>query len=226
MRCRAGPLPLRRPQHLPTVCDGCGDPFSVSHAMDCKKGGLVVNRHDDVCDEWAGLCGKAINPSSIRDVPLIANSLGDGRRRQPNQNNPSPTTNRQSDSVLRGDIGVYNFWRSGTETIFDVRITDLDNATNRGRDPAKTLARHKSEKKRKYSQACADHRKHFTPLCFSTDGLPGNESKAAIKRLSSLLAAKWRKPYGNICAYVRSRIAIPLVRASSRCLRAEREPYT
>ena len=35
---------------LPTDCDGCGAPFTTSHALDCMKGGLIVQRHNEICD--------------------------------------------------------------------------------------------------------------------------------------------------------------------------------
>jgi hypothetical protein len=51
------------PLNLPSHCDGCGQRFSVNHALQCKKGGLVHLRHNDVADEWAGLCQQSPNPS-------------------------------------------------------------------------------------------------------------------------------------------------------------------
>ena len=38
------------PPDLPTYCDGCQAKFSISHALDCKKGGLVMARHNELCD--------------------------------------------------------------------------------------------------------------------------------------------------------------------------------
>ena len=35
---------------LPPYCDGCSSEFTTSHALDCKKGGLVTLRHNEVRD--------------------------------------------------------------------------------------------------------------------------------------------------------------------------------
>ena len=42
-------------QGLQKKCDGCGVNFSVEHGLKCKKGGLVIGRHDEVKDELAAL---------------------------------------------------------------------------------------------------------------------------------------------------------------------------
>lgn len=36
-------------KNLPTYC-ACGERFNECHAMNCKKGGFVVNRHDNIRD--------------------------------------------------------------------------------------------------------------------------------------------------------------------------------
>ena len=39
---------LRHPADLPSCCDGCGAHFTLQHEMDCKKGGLVIQRYNEV----------------------------------------------------------------------------------------------------------------------------------------------------------------------------------
>jgi hypothetical protein len=77
--------------------------------------------------------------------------------------------------------------------------------------PTKVLLRHEKEKKDKYGALCIKRRRTFTPLVFSVDGLLGKE-------------AKWKRSYSEICGFIRSRLSIALLRFSSRCLKADRNP--
>jgi hypothetical protein len=124
----------------------------------------------------------------------------------------------------RGDLAVHGFWTRGQTAIFDVRITDTDQPSNRNTAPTKVLLRHEKEKKDKYGALCIERRRTFTPLVFSVDGLLGKEAKATSKRLASSLAAKWKRSYSEICGFIRSRLSIALLRSSRRCLSADRNP--
>ena len=42
------------PPHLPTECV-CGSPFSVDHTMNCKRGGFLFIRHNELRDITAEL---------------------------------------------------------------------------------------------------------------------------------------------------------------------------
>jgi hypothetical protein len=61
----------RSPGDLPSHCDGCGQTFSVQHAMTCKTGGLVIIRHNEIADKLANLTSKALTPSAIHNEPSI-----------------------------------------------------------------------------------------------------------------------------------------------------------
>jgi hypothetical protein len=71
---------------------------------------------------------------------------------------------------------------------------------------------------------CLEQRCHFTPFVVSSDGLIGKEAKTLLKKLSSLLADKWEKPYSVVCGYVNAQMSIAIVRATHLCLRGSRIP--
>ena len=50
---------------------GCQAKFSISHALDCKEGGLVTARHNELCDGVADLACKGFTPSHVSDNHLI-----------------------------------------------------------------------------------------------------------------------------------------------------------
>ena len=184
--------------------------------MSCKKGGLILLRHSDLANDWNELCAHALSPSAVSDEPLIHNGQASRRGDNAQRTDPEPE--------LRGDVAVHGFWKRGTTAVFDIRVTDVECPSQRGTPSDTILAKHEREKKSKYSSHCERQRKHFTPLVFSTDGLQGVECAAASKRLASHLSAKWNRTYSEVYSFVRSRLAIALVKSASRCLRWDRNP--
>ena len=59
------------PPDLTKYCNGCNARFSICHTLDCKRGGLVTARHNDLRDGVADLAGKDFNPSHVHNDPLI-----------------------------------------------------------------------------------------------------------------------------------------------------------
>ena len=70
-----------------------------------------------------------------------------------------------------------------------------------------------------YLEACLQQRRHFSPFFASVDGLLWVETTETLKRLASRLATQWKEPYSKTCGYVKSRIAITLVRTTHRYIR-------
>ena len=87
MVCRYG----KNPPALQAWCDGCGGNFDVKHALDCKKGGLVYQRHNEMKDKNIDLNKKKGFSYVIRE-PLIKEAGEDGL------------------GVKRGDWSVRGFW--------------------------------------------------------------------------------------------------------------------
>ena len=56
---------------LRQTCDRCGYKLTVDHDLQCKRGGLVIVRHNDVAAEWGTLCAAALATSAVAHKPLI-----------------------------------------------------------------------------------------------------------------------------------------------------------
>ena len=213
------------PHNFPDKCDGCDAQFSLQHALGCKKGGLVIFRHNEIRDELVNLASRAFTPSAVRDEPLIH-----GRANEKEKTSPAKNANQNIDKEAatgedeRGDLLIRGFWTPGTDCILDVRVTDTDSKSYCNRTPSKVLESQEKEKKRKYLGSCLENRRHFTPFVISVDGLLGREAQTFAKRLAVKLAGKWQKPYSQVCGYVKARLSIAAVRATHLCLRGSRVP--
>jgi hypothetical protein len=94
------------PSNFPQKCDGCDAPFTLQHALSCKKGGLVIIRHNEVQDKLAHLATKAFTPSAVRDEPLICSScIADTEKllTPKEANQKDPTTQEVAPEDERGD---------------------------------------------------------------------------------------------------------------------------
>ena len=240
------------PENLQERCDGCGSKFSVGHALDCKCGGLVMVRHNDVTRTFGGMLQSALGRSAVTYEPFIeygrtpsereqaaaqdatadaanddaaGGSDGDGERGD-GEGNTSARTEDQATTMTgsedRADVSGHGFWKPGFSCLFDSRVTNLDCRSQRHTDPDNVLARHEKLKKGKYLGRCLKMRRHFTPLVYSCDGVPGTETAAAEKQLARLLAEKWTRDYSEMCGYVRTRMALAVVRSNTMMLRGPR----
>jgi hypothetical protein len=100
LRLRFGLVPLGLPERY----DGCGQRLSLGHAMSCKKGGLVLLRHNNVAAEWHHLCAQALTPSAVSDEPLIHRGW-DGNGRTNAEGAEEPPELRGATSLSTGSEG-------------------------------------------------------------------------------------------------------------------------
>ena len=105
-----------------------------------------------------------------------------------------------------------------------MRVVNTDALSYLKKAPEKCLHKAEKGKKKMYLEACLQQRRHFFPFVTSVDRLMGVEATATLKRIASRLATKWRHPYSKTCGYVKSRVAITLVRSTHRCLRGSQVP--
>ena len=214
------------PPDLPHQCDGCNADFSVPHALSCRRGGLVITRHNEIHDELADIAEKAFCASAIRNEPKI--HLGcDNEAKNANKSDNTTAVKKnlcKTTGDERGDLLIRSLWSNSTDCIIDVRITDTDQKTYKDKDPLKVLEQHEREKKRKYLQPCLDQRRNFTPFVVSTDGLLGKEASTLIKNLAGRIATKSGGHYSHICGALKARMSLAIVRATHLCLRGSRVP--
>ena len=106
--------------------------------------------------------------------------------------------------------------------MFNIRIFNLDAGSYLCMTPEKALAKAEKEKKDFYLQALLDHRRTFTPMVYSADGIPGAEALAAQKRLSALLRYKLKQEYSEMCGFVWERMSLAILRSNRLLLRVPR----
>ena len=113
-------------------------------------------------------------------------------------------------------------WQTQATALFDVRVIDTDAKSYVNCTPQSILEKAEKEKKSKYLSACEEKHVSFTPLCFSVDGLIGNEAKTFLKRLAERLSEKWHKPYSTIMYWIKAKLNYALIRATVLCVRGSR----
>ena len=126
------------PDNLYKKCDGyqCDKDFSIQHALTCKKGGLIIQRHNDLRDELIYLF-KLFTPNSyVKKEPYIHGSRID--------------LSNVDDINLheQGDIQVRNIWENQKDCIIDVRITHLDSKSYKNKDGSVVLKSQEEEKRK------------------------------------------------------------------------------
>ena len=84
-----------------------GDPFDLSHALSCRKGGLVTQHHNEVRDAFGDLA--ALAWSQVTREPIVCEAC-----------TSSNTT------ALVADLSVRGVWIPQAEALFDIRVVDTD----------------------------------------------------------------------------------------------------
>ena len=73
-------------------------------------------------------------------------------------------------------------------------------------------------KESKHKTACELTRRDFVPFIVSTDGCMGVAAQAFLRRMCMRLAEKWQRSYGQVFGFVKARMSVAILRASSQCL--------
>ena len=133
--------------------------FTVNHALSCKKGGLIVQRHDTVRDLLTSHISKVCR--DVETEPL----------RHPLDNEVFNIQCTVISREARLDMKAGGFWTTGVTAFFDVRVTHVTCLSNQGEHTATIFKQQENEKERKYNQRVTDAEMlTFTPLVFGTNG--------------------------------------------------------
>ena len=189
--------------NVPSNYDGCGSPFSLDHALICRKGGLII-RHNEVRDAVGDLAalvwGRVVSEPVVRDASVEGEAL-----------------------IV--DLGARGVWEPQAMVLFAICVVDTDAKSYLSHSSVAVLASAEAEKKRKYCDACTERHATFTPLCFSVDDLVGDEAACFLKHLGRSVSVTWERHYGEVIRWLQACLAFALVRATNVCIRGSRTKW-
>ena len=193
----------------PTVCV-CGDAFTIDHAMICRRGGFIIQRHNELRDLEADLLKMVC--SDVEIEPVLQELTGE---RLPSGANTTPDA--------RLDIHARGFWEKQRSAFFDVRVCHPNADSYKDQTPKQMYRNHENEKKRAYADRVLQvEQGTFTPLVFTSTGGMGEECKRYHSRLAELIAAKKGEDYATTVSWIRSKVSFAILRSALICLRGSR----
>ena len=203
----------RKLEDLPSMCP-CGSSFTVNHALSCKKGGYIHERHDNVKDTLTKLLSKV-----CRDVESEPHLIPITKER-------FELKSANVTDEARLDIKAKGFWTKGQTAFFDVRVTHVNSASQTGMTTSKIFRNHEMSKRREYLQRVLEvENGAFTPLVFGTNGGLGGECAKFLSALSSKIAKRDDESYAHTMTWIRTRLSFDIMRSSLACMRGSRTPF-
>ena len=135
---------------LPSKCV-CGEKYTVCHALSCKKGGFVAQRHDGVRNLLTSLIGKVCTNVEVEPQlqPLDNERLNFRSAKQ---------ARRQEWTSRQGAFGLVELQPFFIIIIY-VRVTYVYSKRNHGKETSTILKEQEEDKKRKYQQRVLDVQK-------------------------------------------------------------------
>ena len=157
---------------MPADCDGCGGELTLQHALDCRKGGLIIQWHNEVRYALGGLASIA-----FRDVI-----------REPIVRDADPVRGLPA---LVADFGVRGLWAARLRRyLILIHVMDSDAQSYTCRTVDSVLLSTENEKKKKYLDAVEASHASFTPFVTSINGVLAREANTVMKLLATKIALK------------------------------------
>ena len=198
---------------IPDKC-ACGSSFDLQHALSCKKGGFISQRHNMLRDVTAKLMKEVCNDVKIE--PALQPLTGEDLKER--------TANYSDEARL--DVSARSFWVTGQRAFFDIRIFNPIARRYSDLEMAKMYDINEKEKKRHYNERVQQiEHGSFSPLVFSALGGMARECRAVYKRLIQLLAEKRKEERSLVAAWVRRKISFALMKMIIVCVRGTRNTW-
>ena len=194
--------------NTPSYC-GCGTKNSVDHTLNCKLGGYVTMRHNNIRDLEASLLKEICKDVKVEPELLPLNN--------------SETQSSNVAEKARLDVSAVGVWSSMERTFLDIRVMHPNSPSYMAITPDQLYSQQEREKKRTYNDRILQVEKgSFSPLIFSTTGGMGPECTKYHKRIAELLSNKRGESYSDVMNYLRTRIRFALLRSTLIAVRGER----
>ena len=161
---------------IPANCE-CGSNFDIEHALNCKKGGFVSLRHNNLRNVTASLLQEVCKNVTIE--PLLQKLTGE-------QTNSCIKTDE-----ARLDISARGFWEAYQQAFFDIRVFNPIAKRYANQSLRKMFEINEKEKKKCYNERIMQvEHGTFTPLIFSAMGGFGRECNKFYNRLGLMISDK------------------------------------
>ena len=186
---------------LPSTC-ACRAKFDVSHALSCKKGGFVLQRHNELRDLTANILSELCTDDSIE--PSLNELTGE------------TLIYRSANTAADARLDARGVCTKGQRALFDIRVFDPLARRYQGQSLAQTYVSNEKENKQIYNQEGVLEVENgtFTPLVFNFYGGMGRECQVFHKRLSSMLAEKRDDSHSQVASWIRTKTSFALLRSS------------
>ena len=196
-------------KNMPSKCP-CKKDFSITHAMNCKRGGFIGVRHDSIKNFEARLL--SVVCKDVQTEPPLQ-PVGATLFR--------PSANTQDGARL--DVRARGFWRDGQQAFFDVQVTNADCDSQISKPIKSILRSHEQTKKTKYNTRVMEvEQGTFTPIVLTIKGVMAPEASRFHKTLAEKLATKTGERYEDVTRLIRVKLSFLVLKASLLCLRGSR----
>ena len=200
-------IPLDR---VPKSCV-CGHPFDLQHAFSCHKGGLMINRHNELRDITVEIL-REICPNVVVE-PALTPLTGEQIHFK---------TSNTAD-LARSDISAKDFWIKGQVTYCDVRVFNPISKCHLNQSLSAIHKRNESEKRRQYNQRILQvEHGSFSPLVFSCFGGMSRECSRFFSHASEQLSEKRKISNSSVSALIKARLNFALLRSCLLRIRGSR----